>query len=109
MRRFTRYIIALVIAGGITAGVATRYHSVILLLGIFQIYTVSIAIILRYPALVWDSENGNRWASGVFSGGLTFGVLSLAQGLNVEFHFGAGVLGFGLAVFGLACGVWMAD
>jgi|AntRauMinimDraft_4_1070384.scaffolds.fasta_scaffold01731_6 hypothetical protein len=109
MRRFTRYLVALGIAGAITAGVATEYHSVILLAGIFQVYTVAIAILLRYPALLWDSENENRWASGVFSAGLTFGALSLSQGLGAEFHFGAGVLGFGLALFGLGCGIWVAE
>lgn len=109
MRRLARYVLAFVIAGAITTWVATEYHSVILLAGIFQVYAVAIAIMLRYPALMWDTENENRWASGVFSGGLTFGVISLIQGLGVEFHFGAGVLGFGLALFGLACGIWMAD
>jgi len=109
MRRATRYILALVIAGAVTAGVAIEYHSVVLLAGIFQVYAVAIAIMLRYPTLMLGSEHENRLASGVFSGGLTFGAFSLSQGLGVEFHFGAGVLGFGLALFGLACGIWMTQ
>lgn len=109
MHRLLRYVIALFVAGAITAGVATKFHSVILLTGIFQVFTVAIIILLRYPSLMWRTDSETRWPSAVFAGVTTFGVLALAHGISVEFHFGAGVLGFGLAMFGMAAGIWMAD
>ncbi|MFC4245865.1 hypothetical protein ACFOZ7_02405 [Natribaculum luteum] len=109
MHRFVRYVIALVAAGAITAGVATTYRSVILLTGIFQVFAVAIAILLRYPSLLWGSNSETRMASAVFAGVTTFGVCSLAEGIGAEYHLGAGILGFGLGIFGMSAGIWMAD
>lgn len=109
MHRFIRYSIALAVATAITAGVATQSHSIVLLAGIFQVFALTVAIGLRYPKLMLDSENENRWTSSIFAGGLTFGFISLTQSQGDEFQIGAGILGFGLALFGVATGFWMAD
>ena len=109
MHRLARYVIALIVGGAITTGVATEYHSVMLLTGIFQVFTVAIAILLRYPSLMWRTDSETRWPAAAFAGGTTFGFLSLAQGIGVKYHFGAGVLGFGLALLGMSVGIWMGD
>jgi hypothetical protein len=109
MNRGFRYTIALVAAAVVTILVSLEYHSIVLLLGIFVVYALGIAIALRYPGLLWGRDLDDRWSAGIFAGGLTFGVLSLANGLGSDVHIGAGVLGFGLAVFGTASGIWMAD
>lgn len=109
MRRVNRYGVALLVAVLVTGGVGIEYHSIILLPGIFVVYACGIAVALRYPDLLWGKTLDDRLPAAVLSGGATFGVLSLAQGLGTEFHFGAGVLGFGLIVFGVAIGIWMAD
>jgi hypothetical protein len=110
MRRALRYAVALLVAGAVTAGVAAVHHSIVLLPGVFVVYALAVAVTLRYPSLWFGrTESGARLASAAFAGGTTFGVLSLAQGLGVEFHLGAGALGLGLALLGAATGVWMAD
>ena len=109
MHRGTRYGIATLVAALVTGGVALVNHSIVLLLGIFGIYAVGIAVVLRYPALIWGHDLDSRIPSTVLSGGLTFGVLSLAQGLGTEFHLGAGALGFGLTIFGVGSGIWMVE
>ncbi len=109
MNRNRRYLGALVVAGVVTAGVATQHQSVVLLVGIFGIYVLATVLTLRYPALLWSRENGGGKAAGVFAGGMTFGTLSLAHGVGPPIHLGAGVLGFGLVVFGLSTGIWMVE
>lgn len=109
MNRLVRYGVALLIAITVTGVVSIEYHSIVLLPGIIVVYALGIAIALRYPALLWGRGMDDRWSAGVFAGGTTFGVLSLAQGLGTGIHFGAGVLGLGLTVFGAATGIWMAD
>lgn len=109
MQRLTRYTLALLVAMVATAGTAVENHSVVLLPGVFVTYAVGVAVTLRYPGLVWGTDLDERWPAAVLAGGTTFGVLSLAQGLGPEFHFGAGVLGLGLALFGVGTGVWMAE
>lgn len=109
MHRGTRYGVALLVAALVTGGVALEAHSVVLLAGTFVVYAVGVAIALRYPALLWGRTLDDRQPAAVLSGGATFGVLSLAQGLGPGFDLGAGVLGLGLTVLGVATGVWMAD
>lgn len=109
MHRLHRYGIALLVAAVVTGGVAIAYRSIVLLPGMFVVYASGIAVVLRYPDLLWGRTLDDRRPAAVLSGGATFGVLSLAQGLGPEFHFGAGALGFGLTLFGVATGVWMAD
>ena len=109
MNRARRYAFALLIAVVVTGAVASEYHSIVLLPGILVIYAIGFAIALRYPALFWGRDLDDRWSIGVFAGGLTFGVLSLAHGVGPDIHIGAGVLGFGLTLFGAASGLWMAD
>jgi hypothetical protein len=109
MHRLLRYAIALITAGAITAGVRTQYHSVLLLAGTFQVFTAATAIALRYPELILDTESENRLASAAFAGVVTFGFIGLTQGINTDFHLGAGILGYGLAIFGLVTGFWMVD
>lgn len=109
MNRARRCALALLVAVVVTGAVATKYHSIVLLPGIFVIYALGGAVVLRYPALLWGREFADRWSIGVFAGGSTFGVLSLAHGIGPDVHIGAGVLGFGLTVFGAASGLWMAD
>lgn len=109
MHRVNRYGIALLVAALVTGGVGLEYHSIILLPGIFVVYACGITVALRYPDLLWGKTLDDRLPAAVLAGGTTFGTLSLAQGLGTEFHFGAGALGFGLTVFGVATGIWMAD
>jgi len=109
VNRWTRYLSALVVASSVTAGVATQHQSIVLLVGIFQTYALATAITLRYPVLLWGGEHGGGKAAGVFAGGMTFGTLTLAQGVGPSVHLGAGVLGFGLVVFGLSTGIWMVE
>jgi hypothetical protein len=109
MRQETRYGVAILVAAIITTGAAIVHHSLQLLAGIFGIWALALAISLKNPTLWRGDANTSRNASGILAGGTTFGVLSLAQGLGPEIHFGAGVLGFGLVVFGVATGIWMAN
>mgnify|MGYP006298724177 FL=1 len=109
MRRPMRYGLALLVAAVVTGGVALEHHSVVLLPGVYVVYTLATAVALRYPAVVWGRDLEDRRASAAFAGGTTFGVLSLAQGLGVGFHLGAAVLGFGLVLFGASTGIWMAE
>ena len=109
MHRGTRYAVALFVAALVTGGVAVAHHSIVLLPGVFVVYAVGVAVALRYPALLWGRDLDSRLPAAVLSGGTTFGVLSLAQGIGTEFHVGAGALGFGLTLFGVATGMWMRD
>lgn len=104
-----RSLTAFFVATAVTGGVATQHQSAILLVGIFGIYAVATALTLRYPTLLWNRDQDGGMASGVLAGGITFGVLTLAQGVGPEVHLGAGVLGLGLVVFGVSTGVWMVE
>lgn len=111
MNRLTRYALALVIASAVTLGVAVEHDSAVLLAGTFGVYATTAAITLRYPSLLVlrRNQSGPSVASGVVAGGTTWGVLALAQGVGDSVHLGAGVLGFGLVVFGTIGGIWMVD
>ncbi|ELZ54059.1 MULTISPECIES: hypothetical protein [Halorubrum] len=108
MDRSLGYVVALLIAVGVTGMVALTSRSPTLLFGIFGTYSVTAWIVLRYPVLVWGDATPSV-PSGVFAGGATFGGLMLAQGTEANFDLAAAVLGLGLAGFGLATGYWMAD
>jgi len=73
MRRLTRYTIALLTASVITGIAAFLDQSVSLLFGTFVIYALAIEVTLRYPNLVWNSEQQGGSATGVFAGGITIG------------------------------------
>lgn len=108
MKRATRYVAALLVAGVVTWITNLTDPSTEMLIGIFGTYAVTTEIMIRYPELV----SGRRTAglpAGVFGGGATFGGLMLADGFGPEFQFGAGMLGLGIALFGLSTGYWLAD
>jgi len=107
MNRTTRIVSALLFAAGVTGGAATQNASGVLLVGIFGIYALATALTLRYPALLWSREQDGGMVSGVLAGGMTFGCLSLAQGVGPRIDIGAGVLGFGLVAFGVSTGIWL--
>ncbi|MFD1640483.1 hypothetical protein [Halohasta litorea] len=109
MNRTTRFASALLLAAGVTGGVATQNASGVLLVGIFGIYTLATALTLRYPALLWGRQQDGGMVSGVLAGGMTFGCLSLAQGVGSGIDLGAGVLGFGLVAFGVSTGIWLVE
>jgi len=111
MRRSIRYLSALLVASAVTAGVAvvSQEQSELLLFGIFGIYTLGIAIALRYPGLIWDREQGGGIASGVLRGGMFFGAMTLADGVSDTIHLGAGIMGIGLVFFGVSTGIWMVE
>jgi len=100
---------SLLFAAGVTGGVATQNQSVVLLVGIFGIYTLATALTLRYPALLWSRKQDGGLVSGVLAGGITFGTISLAQGVGPGVHLGAGVLGVGLVAFGVSTGLWLVE
>ena len=106
MRRLIRYALALLIAGGITGVVAFLDQSFNLIFGIFVIYTLAIEITLRYPGLVWNSQQQGGPATGVFVGGITVGLFSLIQAFN---SYGAFALGLGLILFAGSAVIWMVD
>ena len=56
MRRLTRYTVALLTASVITGIAAFLDQSFSLLFGTFVIYALAIEVTLRYPNLVWNSE-----------------------------------------------------
>jgi hypothetical protein len=103
-----RYLVALLVAGVVTAGTTLVSHSILLLLGIFVVYALTTAILWRFPKLLWNRDTSPSYASGVLAGGMTFGVLLLAQGLGEPLHVAVAVFGFGLTGFGTACGYWYA-
>ena len=106
MRRLARYTLALFIASVITGLVSFLDQSLSLLFGIFVIYAVAIEITLRYPHLVWNTEQQGGHATGVFAGGITIGLLSLLQAFD---SYGAFVLGLGLILFTGSAVLWMVD
>jgi hypothetical protein len=108
MNRPVRYVAALLVAGAVTWITSLTDPSTQILIGIFGIYAVTTEIVIRYPELVWDREMSGL-PSGVFGGGATLGGLMLSQGYGPEIQFGAGMLGVGLAMFGLSTGYWLAD
>ncbi len=105
MRRLTRYALALVISGAITVFAATLTDSALLLAGIGQVYAVGSAVVLRPDIRRLASASGGT-PSTVFVAVTVFGVLSIAEGLSSDYHFGAAILAGGLAYFGLVCGIW---
>ena len=108
MNRAARYLTALLVAGVVSWITNLTVPSTEILVGIFGIYAVTTEIVIRYPELVWDREISGH-PSGVFGGGATLGGLMLSQGYGPEIQFGAGMLGVGLAMFGLSTGYWLAD
>ncbi|WP_435360962.1 hypothetical protein [Haloarchaeobius sp. DFWS5] len=109
MTQLLRYALAVVVGVVATGLAALDSQSAVLLTGVFVIFTMTAAILWEYPELVWGDGLDESHPSGVLAGGTTFGTLMLAQGLGVEFHYAAGVFGFGLVAFGAACGVWLSD
>lgn len=107
MRRNPRYAVAVLVAVGVTGGVAAvtprPERAVILLLGIAVVYAVGTAIALRYPDAIWGS--GGNWASGVLAGVTTFAGLSLLQGVEGGQNLAVAALGWGLVAFGFVAGV----
>ena len=109
MNRPTRYLCALLLAAGVTGGVATQNRSVVLLGGLFGSYALATAIALRYPALVWRRERPGGLASAVVGGGATAGGFALAAGVGPGIDLGAGLLGVGLVIFGVSAGLWLVE
>ncbi|WP_253738481.1 hypothetical protein [Halohasta salina] len=105
MNRAVRYGAALLVAGAVTEITSLTDPSTQILIGI---YAVTTEILIRYPELVWDREMSGL-PSGVFGGGATLGGLMLSQGYGPEIQFGAGMLGVGLAMFGVSTGYWLAE
>ena len=103
-----RYVTALLVASVVVWLTNLAAPSTEVLIGIFGIYAVTAEILIRYPELVWGRETRGL-PSGVFGGGATFGGLMLASGYGPEVQFGAGILGLGLATFGVSVGYWLAD
>ena len=108
MNRAARYVTALLVAGVVTWTTSLTDASTEILIGIFGIYAVTTEILIRYPKLVWGRETRGL-PSGVFGGGATLGGLMLANGYGPEVQFGAGILGLGLAMFGVSTGYWLAE
>src|SRR6056297_42651 len=106
MRRLTRYTIALLTASVITGIAVFLDQSFSLLFGTFVIYALAIEVTLRYPNLVWNSEQQGGSATGVFAGGITIGLFSLIQAFD---SYGALILGLGLILFTGSTVIWMVD
>ena len=106
MRRLTRYTIALLTASVITGIAVFLDQSFSLLFGTFVIYALAIEVTLRYPNLVWNSEQQGGSAIGVFAGGITIGLFSLIQAFD---SYGALILGLGLILFTGSTVIWMVD
>lgn len=106
MRRLTRYTIALLTASVITGIAVFLDQSFSLLFGTFVIYALAIEVTLRYPHLVWNSEQQGGSATGVFAGGITIGLFSLIQAFD---SYGALILGLGLILFTGSTVIWMVD
>ena len=106
MRRLTRYTIALLTASVITGIAVFLDQSFSLLFGTFVIYALAIEVTLRYPNLVWNSEQQGGSAIGVFAGGITIGLFSLIQAFD---SYGALILGLGLIFFTGSTVIWMVD
>jgi len=108
VNRALRYGTALFVASAVTWITNLTAPSTEILVGIFGIYAVTTEIVVRYPELVLGRGTGGL-PSGVFGGGATLGGLMLANGYGPEVQFGAGMLGVGLAMFGVSTGYWLAD
>jgi len=108
MNRAARFVTALLVAGVVTWITSLTDPSTKILTGIFGIYAVTTEIVIRYPESV-SGERTPGLPSGVFGGGATLGALMLSQGYGPEIQFGAGMLGLGLAMFGVSTGYWLAD
>ena len=106
MRRSIQYAVALLTAGVVTSIVSFFDQSVILLFGIFGIYTAAIEITLRYPELVWSTNQQGGHATGVFAGGTTVGLFSLLEAFD---SYGAFALGLGVVLFTGSAVIWMLD
>jgi len=110
MNRVARYLTALLVAGAVTWITSLTDPSTEILIGVFGIYALTTEIVIRYPRLVRAPDVGKfDTPSGVFGGGATLGGLMLANGFGPEVQFGAGLLGVGLAMFGVSTGYWLAD
>ncbi|MFD1642266.1 hypothetical protein [Halohasta litorea] len=108
MNRAARYGTALLVAGVVTGITSLTDPSTEILTGIFGLYAVTTEIVIRYPEVV-SSRKTRGLPSGVFGGGATLGALMLSQGYGPEIQFGAGMLGLGLALFGVSTGYWLAE
>lgn len=108
MKRLPRYATGLLVASVVTAGIAffepPTGESLQLLLGIALVYGVGTVIALRYWPIL-RSKNGPKWVTGAFVGVMTFGCLSLLNGVAPSPNFGVAVLGYGLAGFGFVSGI----
>jgi len=106
MRRLVRYTIALLTASIITGIVAFLDQSFSLIFGTFVIYTLAMEVTLRYPYLLWNSEQQGGHATGVLAGGTTIGLLSLLQAFD---SYGVFIFGLGLIIFTGSTVIWMVD
>lgn len=108
MNRLPRHAIALVVGTVVTGSVAffepSTGESLILLVGIALVYGVGTAIVLQYGSLL-RSTDGPNWVSGAFAGIMTFGCLSLLNGVSPTPNFTVAVLGYGLSIVGFVSGV----
>ncbi len=105
MQRPKRYAIALATAGAVTTLAAALDGSAILLAGIYQVYAVGTVVALRTEGRQLATATGGT-ADTIFTGVTVFGVLTIAQGVSAEFHVVVAMFAFGLAYFGLVCGIW---
>ena len=106
MRRLVRYTIALLTASVVTGIVAFLDQSFSLIFGTFVIYTLAMEVTLRYPYLLWNSEQQGGHATGVLAGGTTIGLLSLLQAFD---SYGVFIFGLGLILFTGSTVIWMVD
>jgi peptidoglycan/LPS O-acetylase OafA/YrhL len=108
VHRLVRYLVAVVVAAAVTGGVgfvtSPPDRSVILLVGVAQVYLVGTAVALRYPDALRRTD-GPNWASGAFAGVLTFGCVSLLNGAPGGPNAAVVALAWGLGAFGLVVGV----
>ncbi|WP_049970029.1 hypothetical protein [Haladaptatus cibarius] len=108
MNRLLRHAIALLVSIVVTGSVAffesPTDESLILLVGIASVYGVGTAVALQYGSLL-RSTDGPNWLSGAFAGVMTFGCLSLLNGVTPTPNFTVMVLGYGLSIFGFISGV----
>lgn len=105
MHRITRYGLSLFVAGGIIVLASTVTDSVLLLAGIGKVYAVGTAIVLR-PEMRQIAKDTSGTPQTIFNAVTVFSVLVVAQSFSSEFHFGLAIFAYGLAFFGLFCGMW---
>jgi hypothetical protein len=107
MDRSTRYLSSILIGLIVVGGSTVVVDSLLLLIAIGQTYTVGVALFLReetYNAMKSD-KMVNANIRGIFVGVAVFGVVSTAQSVSDDFHYGALILTFGLCMLGYISGV----